>query len=146
MPSTQQDDEDDDKDADSKRDTAQVQMKVKTLKSWVNKRVVDLTMIVNLNPAVHLQVWKLESEWDWKYESNESKHLTCVDRAGAEEVGAASAGVGDAKLGADYPIGAEEEQTSTKCHKDDPPEHNWGEVTQTNDQEVQVTLTTIGEE
>ena len=120
-------------------------MKVKTLKSWVNKRVVDLTMIVNLNPAVHLQVWKLESEWDWKYESNESKHLTCGDRAGAEEVGAASAGVGDAKLGADYPIGAEEEQTSTKSGKDDPPEHNWRGCHSTNDQDVQLTLMTIGE-
>ena len=57
LPSTQQDDQDDDKDADSKRDTGQVQVKVKTLKSIINKRVVDLTMIVNLNPAVHLQVW-----------------------------------------------------------------------------------------
>ena len=82
---------------------------------------------------------------EWK-QGSQTSILTCGDCARAAEVGAAPTGVGDAKLEANYPIGAKEEQTSTESYKDDPPKHNWGEVTQTNDQEVQVTLTIIGEE
>ena len=80
---------------------------------------------------------------EWK-QGSQTSILTCGDCARAAEVGAAPTGVGDAKLEANYPIGAKEEQTSTESYKDDPPKHNWGEVTQTNDQEVQVTLMTKG--
>ena len=64
---------------------------------------------------------------------------------GAEAVGAASAGVLDAKLGKDYPIGAETDQTSTKCGKDDPAKHNWRGVTQLMTKMYSFTLMTGGE-
>ena len=56
----------------------------------------------------------------------------------AELISRYFAGVLDAKLGKDYPIGEETDQTSTKCGKDDPPKHNWRGCHSTNDQDVQL--------